>query len=143
MSVLRTTANTERGTQFYINTDTITYADCFDVNGTALASGGATNSLGVGLCLLRDMGKTLRLPNNTLSSTGANTKYRLLRKVQFVDLASMDLLTVTNGNQEGVINTSGATHKLGAGGTFYIELSPARAAGTAVRIPWASIASPY
>jgi hypothetical protein len=142
MSVLRTTANTERGSQFYINTDTITNADCFDVNGTALASGGATNSLTVGLCLLRDMGKTLRLPNNTLSSTVAGTKYRLLRKVQFVDVASMDTLLVSNGNQEGVISTSGATHKLGPGGTFYIELSPARAAGSGVRIPWARVTAP-
>jgi hypothetical protein len=142
MSVLRTVANTERGSQFYVNTDTITYADCFDANGTALASGGATNSLAVGLCLVRDMGKTLRLPNNTLSSTTSNTKYRLLRKVQFVDVSSMDLLTVSNGNQEGVINTSGATHKLLAGGTFYIEISPARVAGTGVRMPWARVTVP-
>jgi len=142
MSVLRSVANTERGSQFYVNTDTITYADCFDANGTALASGGATNSLAVGLCLVRDMGKTLRLPTVTLSSTVAGTKYRLLRKVQFVDAASMDTLLVSNGNQEGIISTTGATHKLLAGGTFYIEVSPTRAAGSAVRIPWARLTVP-
>jgi len=144
-SVLRTSANTERGTQFYVNADTITYSDCFDANGTALASGGTTNSLAVGLCLVRDMGKTLRVPVNTLSSTvSGQTKYRVLRKVQFVDAASMDYASTNSGNSntDGVINSSGATNKLLAGGCFYIEISPARAAGTAVRMPWVRTSCP-
>ena len=144
-SVLRKVAITERAVQFFVNADTITYADCFDANGTALASGGTTNSLAVGLCLVRDMGKTLRVPVNTLSSTvSGQTKYRVLRKVQFIDASSMDYASTDSGNSntDGVLNTAGSSNKLLAGGTFYIELSPTAVAGTALRVAWARTVIP-
>ena len=63
MSVLRTTANTERGSQYYVNTMTVVSAsgntsDFYNEAGTGITIGDG-DGLTVGLVLLRDMGKTV------------------------------------------------------------------------------------
>ena len=83
MSVLRTTANTERGSQYYVNTMTVVSAsgntsDFYNEAGTGITIGDG-DGLTVGLVLLRDMGKTVRLP---VATGGGSFGIRTLRKVQ-------------------------------------------------------------
>jgi hypothetical protein len=128
MSVLRTTANTERAVQGYINIVALgstTTADTFDATGAIITGGAITDSAAAGAVLVRDMGKTVRVPQlGNVVNTSGTTKYRVLRKVQLVHAASMDVASTNNGNSntDGVINTAGSSNKLLAGGTFYIEL---------------------
>lgn len=128
MSALRTTANTERGTQYYVNIVALgstTTSDAFDATGARITGGAITDSAAAGAALVRDMGKTLRVPVSTgVTNTAGTTKYRVLRKVQLVHTASMDVASTVgaNSNTDGVINTAGSSHLLLAGGTFYIEL---------------------
>ena len=146
MSGLRVKAQTERATQFFTNIVTIVVADRFDANGTALSGGSANTaahgtSTTVGGVLVRDMGKVLRVPVNSLSSTVAGTKYRVLRKVQLVDAASMSLASTVGGNSntDGVSSLDGATSGLLQGGCFYIQVGGTAADGTAYTSRWASL----
>jgi len=142
-SANRSVANTERGSQYYVNIATLgstTSADTYDATGAVISGGAVTDGMTVGQCLVRDMGKTLRVPINTsVINTAGTTKYRVLRKVQLVSAASMDYASTNSGNSntDGVLNTAGSSNKLLAGGTFYIELSPTAVAGTALRVAWA------
>ena len=146
MSTQRVKASTERGTQFFTNIVTIVVADRFDANGTAL-SGGAANtaahgtSTTVGGVIVRDMGKVLRVPINSLSSTVSGTKYRVLRKVQLLDVGSMSLASTVGGNSntDGVATLDGATSGLLAGGCFYIQVGGTAADGTAYTSRWANL----
>jgi hypothetical protein len=149
MSAMRVKSHTERGTQFFTNIATIVVADRFDANGTALSGGSANTpahgtSTTVGGVLVRDMGKVLRVPINSLSSTGANTKYRVLRKVQLLDRDSMSAASTVGGasNTEGVSDLAGATSGLLAGGTFYIQVGGTAADGSAYTSRWASLNLP-
>jgi len=146
MSGLRTKANTERGSAFFTNIVTIVVADRFDANGTALSGGSADTarhgtSTTVGGVLVRDMGKVLRVPVNTLSSTVAGTKYRVLRKVQLVDAASMSTAATVgaNSNTDGVSDLAGGTSGLLQGGCFYIQVGGTAADGSAYTSRWASV----
>jgi hypothetical protein len=146
MSGLRVKVNTERGSAFFTNIATIVVADRFDANGTALSGGTANTaahgtSTTVGGVIVRDMGKVLRVPVNSLSSTVAGTKYRLLRKVQLVDVGAMSLASTVGGNSntDGVSATAGATTGLLAGGTFYIDVGGTAADGSAYTSRWASL----
>lgn len=139
-SVLRSVANTERGSQYYINTTTTVVGDRFNANGVALTAGTLNSGSGnercgigaVGTILVRDMGKTLRVPINTLSSTVAGTKYRVLRKVQLVDVTSETTAATNNGNSntDGVSDQTSAATGLLAGGCFYIEFGGLLADGS-------------
>ena len=126
MSVLRTTANTERGSQCYVNIVALgatTTSDTFDATGARITSGAITDSAAAGGALVRDMGKTLRVPISTgVTNTAGTTKYRVLRKVQLVHTGSMDFASTNgnNSNTDGVY--SGSDNKLGTGAVFYIEL---------------------
>jgi hypothetical protein len=149
MSGLRVKAQTERATQFFTNIVTIVVADRFDANGTALTGGSANTaahgtSTTVGGVLVRDMGKVLRVPVNSLSSTVAGTKYRVLRKVQLVDAASMSLASTVGGNSntDGVSSLDAATSGLLPGGTFYIQVGGTAADGSAYTSRWASLTIP-
>lgn len=146
MSGLRTKANTERGSAFFTNIVTIVVADRFDANGTPLSGGSANTaahgtSTTVGGVIVRDMGKVLRVPVNSLSSTVAGTKYRVLRKVQLVDTSAMSTAATvgSNSNTDGVSATASATTGLLPGGTFYIDVGGTAADGSAYTARWASL----
>ena len=150
MSGLRVKASTERGTQFFTNIVAIVVADRFDANGTALSGGSANTaahgtSTTVGGVIVRDMGKVLRVPVNSLSSTVAGTKYRVLRKVQLVDVGSMSLASTVGGNSntDGIATLDGATSGLLAGGTFYIQVGGTAADGSAYTSRWTSLNLPF
>ena len=147
---MRVKTQTERGTQFFTNIVTIVVADRFDANGTALSGGSANTaahgtSTTVGGVLVRDMGKVLRVPINSLSSTVAGTKYRVLRKVQLVDAASMSLASTVGGNSntDGVSSLDNATSGLLPGGCFYIQVGGTAADGSAYTSRWVSVTLPY
>ena len=146
MSSLRVKASTERGTQFFTNIVAIVVADRFDANGTALSGGSANTaahgtSTTVGGVIVRDMGKVLRVPINSLSSTVAGTKYRVLRKVQLVDVGSMSLASTVGGNSntDGIATLDAATSGLLAGGCFYIQVGGTAADGSAYTSRWANL----
>lgn len=146
MSTQRVKVSTERGTQFFTNIVAIVVADRFDANGTALSGGSANTaahgtSTTVGGVIVRDMGKVLRVPVNTLSSTVAGTKYRVLRKVQLVDVGSMSLASTVGGNSntDGIATLDGATSGLLAGGTFYIQVGGTAADGSAYTSRWTNL----
>ena len=150
MSTQRVKVSTERGTQFFTNIVAIVVADRFDANGTALSGGSANTaahgtSTTVGGVIVRDMGKVLRVPVNTLSSTVAGTKYRVLRKVQLVDVGSMSLASTVGGNSntDGIATLDGATSGLLAGGTFYIQVGGTAADGSAYTSRWTSLNLPF
>jgi hypothetical protein len=149
MSGLRVKAQTERSTQFFTNIVTVVVADRFDANGTALSGGSANTpahgtSTTVGGLLVRDMGKVLRVPVNSLSSTVAGTKYRVLRKVQLLDRDSMSAASTVGGNSntDGVSDLAGATSGLLQGGCFYIQVGGTAADGSAYTTRWASLTIP-
>jgi hypothetical protein len=149
MSGLRVKAQTERATQFFTNIVAVVVADRFDANGTALTGGTADTpahgtSATVGRLLVRDMGKVLRVPVNSLSSTVAGTKYRVLRKVQLLDRDSMSAAsTVTgNSNTDGVSDITNYLSGLLPGGTFYIQVGGTAADGSAYASRWASLTLP-
>ena len=146
MSGLRVKANTERGTAFFTNIVAIVVADRFDANGTALSGGSANTaahgtSTTVGGVIVRDMGKVLRVPINSLSSTVSGTKYRVLRKVQLLDVSSMSLASTVGGNSntDGIATLDAATSGLLAGGCFYIQVGGTAADGTAYTSRWANL----
>ena len=146
MSTQRVKANTERGTAFFTNIVAIVVADRFDANGTALSGGSANTaahgtSTTVGGVIVRDMGKVLRVPINSLSSTVSGTKYRVLRKVQLLDVSSMSLASTVGGNSntDGIATLDGATSGLLAGGTFYIQVGGTAADGSAYTSRWTNL----
>lgn len=150
MSAMRVKANTERGIQFYVNSVAIAVGDRFNASGVALAAGSGNNersAIGAaGLIVVRDMGKTLRVPINSLSSTVAATKFRLLRKVQLIDVVSMSAAATVGGNSntDGVSDLGNAVTGLLPGGTFYIELGGLLADGTtALAVKWSNLNVPY
>ena len=134
MSVLRTTANTERGSQYYVNTMTVVSAsgntsDFYNEAGTGITIGDG-DGLTVGLVLLRDMGKTVRLP---VATGGGSFGIRTLRKVQRV---TQSAVTTTN---DGVINSAGASPQYGA---FYISLGVNDAASAVRAVKFARLTIP-
>lgn len=134
MSVLRTTANTERGSQYYVNTMTVVSttgntSDFYNEAGTGITIGDG-DGLTVGLVLLRDMGKTVRLP---VATGGGSFGIRTLRKVQRVTQAAV---TTTN---DGVIATAAASPQYGA---FYISLGVNDAANTVRAVKFARLTIP-
>jgi hypothetical protein len=146
MSALRVKAQTERTTQLFTNLVTIATTDRFDANGTALSGGSANTpahgtSTTVGGVLVRDMGKVLRVPINSLSSTVAGTRYRVLRKVQLLDRESMSLASTVgaNSNTDGVSDLAGSASGLLQGGCFYIQVGGTAADGSAYTSRWASV----
>ena len=135
MSALRVKANTERGSQFFVNTTTVVSAsgntsDFYNEAGTGITIGDG-DGLTVGLVLVRDMGKTVRLP---VATGGGSYGIRTLRKVQRVTQAAV---TTTN---DGVIATAAASPQYGA---FYIAVGVNDAASAVRAVKWASVNVPY
>jgi hypothetical protein len=135
MSALRVKANTERGSQFYVNTTTVVSAsgntsDFFNEAGTGITIGDG-DGLTVGLVLVRDMGKTVRLP---VATGGGSYGIRTLRKVQRVVQSAV---TTTN---DGVNAAAAASPQYGA---FYISVGVNDAANAVRAVKWASVNVPY
>ena len=135
MSALRVKANTERGSQFFVNTTTVVSAsgntsDFYNEAGTGITIGDG-DGLTVGLVLVRDMGKTVRLP---VATGGGSYGIRTLRKVQRVTQAAV---TTTN---DGVIASAAASPQYGA---FYIAYGVNDAANAVRAVKWASLNVPY
>jgi len=134
MSVLRTTANTERGAHYFVNTTTVvsasgTTSDFYNEAGTGITIGDG-DGLTVGLVLLRDMGKTVRLP---VATGGGSYSIRTLRKVQRVTQAAV---TTTN---DGVIATAAASPQYGV---FYISLGVNDSANAVRAVKFARVTIP-
>ena len=135
MSAIRTTANINRGSQFFVNTvaltnTTGTNSDFFGADGVGIAIDAGEGVGSAGLVLVRDMGKTIRLPANTGGSFGLRT----LRKVQRVTRSDV---STTN---DGVISAAGASPQYGI---FYIDLGTNNTALGAVHaVRWASVYLP-
>jgi len=117
-------SNTLQGNSFFINITSFTPGvDSLDATGTATAVTGLQGVQEAGALVLRDMGKTVRVP----ATSSSGTTQRILRKVQRFDggADTTGAFPVTNGFvgfNEGV---GGAADSASAGGyeTFYVELS--------------------
>lgn len=124
MSAARSLRSTVQGNSFFINITAFTPGvDSLDATGTAVAVAGLQGAQAAGALVLRDMGKTVRVP--ATSSSGSTQ--RILRKVQRFDggADTTGTFPVTNGFvgfNEGV---GGAADSSTATGyeTFYVELS--------------------
>ena len=104
-------------------------SDFYNEAGTGITIGDG-DGLTVGLVLLRDMGKTVRLP---VATGGGSFGIRTLRKVQRVTQAAV---TTTN---DGVINTAAASPQYGA---FYISLGVNDAANAVRAVKFARLTIP-
>jgi hypothetical protein len=135
MSAIRTTANINRGSQYFVNTvaltnTTGTTSDFFGADGVGIAIDAGEGVGSAGLVLVRDMGKTIRLPANTGGSFGLRT----LRKVQRVRRADV---STTN---DGVTSVAGSNPQYGV---CYIDLGINNTALNGTHpIVWASLTLP-
>ena len=131
---MRVKANTERGSQFYVNNQTLTSAsgttsDTLNEAGVGIAID-TGDGLGIGLVVVRDMGKTVRLP---VATGGGSYGIRTLRKVQRITSAAV---TTTN---DGVIASAGASPQYGV---FYIVVGVNDDDGFR-SLKWSSLNVPY
>jgi len=133
-SVARAPSTTRQGSTFFINISTFTPGvDTLDSTGAPVAVSGFQGAQAAGSLVVRDMGRTVRIPG-TSSSSSSNVQ-RVLRKVQRFDAGVLTAgpFPVTNGFvgfNEGV---GGAADSVSAVGyeTFFIEVTPV--SGTATR----------
>ena len=90
-SVLASTANVKQGNAFFTVLKTATAPDLLDATGTAITGAPSTALIAavVAGAVLRDMGKTIRVPANLKAG---QTRPQLLRKVQVVATAAMTAL---------------------------------------------------
>ena len=135
MSAMRVKANTERGSQFFVNNQLLvnaadTTSDFLNEAGTGLLITAGDGSLAAGAFIVRDMGKTVRLP---VATGGGSYSIRTLRKVQRITSAAV---TTTN---DGVIATAAATPQYGV---FYIVVGVNDDDGFRV-VKWSSLNVPY
>ena len=136
-------ASTSQGSRFYVNLAQIAAGtDTFDSAGNAITVTGVATTTTIGQLVVRDLGKTVRVPG---TSNGSGTAQRILRKVQRVDSnASTDASwPVTNGFvgfNEGVSGAadSGSGNNPTGFGTFYIEVGGV----TTGTVKWASVNVP-
>lgn len=147
------TANTTQGSSFFVNLLTITNGtDTFDSTGAAATLTGLPNSFTIGGLVVRDLGKTVRVP---AQSDGPNTtaNQRILRKVQRVDAnaaTGQQDFPVTNGFtgfNEGVGGgaDSGSGNLPSGFHTFYIDLGATATRGavnTGGVVKWARLSMP-
>ena len=135
-------ANTPQGSKFFVNIGSVTVnVDTFDSTGAVTSpTGFPSGAQTIGQLVVRDMGKTVRVP---ATSNGNNTTQRILRKVQRIDsIASTDATwPVTNGfvgfnaGVGGAADSGSGTNPSGFQ-TFYIEVGGV----TTGTVKWASLA---
>jgi len=123
-SLTRDVAAAKQGNNYFINVvEVIPGTHTFDVTGAAAPVTGLQGHQAAGALILRDMGKTVRVPGTY--NSGTNTQ-RILRKVQRFDgsAASTASWPVTNGFVGFNDGVGGAAADSVAGyETFYIEVS--------------------
>ena len=135
MSAMRVKANTERGTQFFVNNQLLvnaadTTGDFLTEAGVGQAITAGDGALAAGAFIVRDMGKSVRLP---VATGGGSYGIRTLRKVQRITSAAV---TTTN---DGVIATAAAAPQYGV---FYIVVGVNDDDGFRV-VKWSSLNVPY
>ena len=128
---MRTTVSTGRNSQYYVNNQLLVNAvgvtsDFLTEAGVGIAVDAGDGSLATGSFIVRDMGKTVRLP---VATGGGSYAIRTLRKVQRITSAA-----VTTSN-DGVIASVGASPQYGV---FYIVVGVNDDDGFRV-VKWASL----
>ena len=136
-SVTRSPQNTSQGDAYFVNLTALwphhhtldASGNEVEVTGIQYKEEGSANyySYPPGAMFLRDMGKTIRVPGQTINASYSG-RLRTLRKVQFVGQANQIGFPVTNGfvgYNEGV---SGGADKFSGAlpsgfATFYIDLN--------------------
>jgi len=125
--------NTSQGDAFFVNlTAFFPIQNTLDASGNAvevpgvkyLVSPGNNYSYPAGAVLLRDLGKTVRVPGQTLNAAYSG-KLRTLRKVQMVGRSNQVGFPVTNGfigYNEGVTGAQDSSN-VGGYASFYIDLN--------------------
>jgi len=128
-SVTRAPQNTSQGDAYYVNiTNFLPSYHVLDACGNSVEVAGVdyANTYSPGALFLRDMGKTIRVPGQTLDAVWQGP--RILRKVQIVGQSNVNNFPVTNGFvnvNEGVSGTADAQRGALPTGyaTFYIDLA--------------------
>ena len=129
-SVARSPQNTSQGDAFFVNLTTFTPTlHTLDASGNPVEVAGIQygSSYSAGALFLRDMGKTIRVPAQTIDAVWSGQQ-RTLRKVQVVGQGTSGPFPVTNGFigfNSGVSGSADAlTGTLPSGfATFYIDLA--------------------
>jgi len=135
-STVRATSSVRQGNGYFTNIATVATTDLLDATGAAATVGGPAGwqTGTIGTVVLRDMGKTVRVP---ATSNGYGNYQRILRKVQRVDPSAQTstAFPVTNGFvgfNEGVGGSADAGSGNNPSGfeTFYIEIGATNAAAS-------------
>jgi len=130
-SVGRAPQNTSQGDAFFVNITAFwPHHHTLDASGNEVEVAGVEyngNSYPAGSMFLRDMGKTIRVPGQTIDGQWSG-RLRTLRKVQVVGQANQEGFPVTNGfinYNEGVSGAADAFEGTLPSGyaTFYIDLN--------------------
>jgi len=126
-------STTVQGNSFFINITSFTPGvDSLDATGAVTAVTGLQGVQAAGALVLRDMGRTIRVPGG--QSASASNVQRVLRKVQRFDAGALTAgpFPVTNGFvgfNEGVGGAADGASTVGYE-TFFIEVTPESANAT-------------
>jgi len=129
-SVARAPQNTSQGDAFFVNlTPFVPSQHTLDASGNAVEVAGInyTTTYAAGALFLRDMGKTIRVPGQTIDAVWSG-RLRTLRKVQVVGNANQVGFPVTNhfiNYNEGVAGSQDVFQGALPSGyaTFYVDLA--------------------
>ena len=135
-SIARSPQNTSQGDAFFVNiTNFVPTAHTLDASGNPAVVEGVDYGIvySPGAMFLRDMGKTIRVPGQTLNALWAG-RSRTLRKVQYVGASNQAGFPVTNGfvgYNEGVTGAQDVYQgSLPSGyATFYVDLNDQNTTG--------------
>lgn len=121
--------NTSQGGAFFVNLTAFTAANhAYDASGNNVEVAGVNGgAYAAGELLVRDLGKTIRVPGQTIDGVW-NGRTRILRKVQIVGQANQVGFPVTNyfiGYNEGVSGAQDVFQGALPSGysTFYVDLN--------------------
>jgi hypothetical protein len=145
-SVSRSPQNTSQGDAFFVNiTNFVPSVHTLDASGNPVEVDGIeyNSTYAPGAMFLRDMGKTIRVPGQTIDAVWSG-RMRTLRKVQFVGQASQVGFPVTNGfgnYNEGVSGSQDTFQGTLPSGyaTFYVDLNNQNDSGPIVRFARLSV----
>jgi hypothetical protein len=121
-------ANVNQGSAFYVNVvaiSTVAAGDCYDATGTAFALGApAPDAPAAGTFVVRDLGKTIRVP----AQSSSGTVQRVLRLVQRLDAGARTAgaFPVSNGFvgfNDGVGGAAASGSNANGYQTFYIDVT--------------------
>jgi hypothetical protein len=136
-STVRATSSVRQGNTYFTNIATVATTDLLDATGATTVvvnNAGAWQTGTIGTVVLRDLGKTVRVP---ATSNGSGNYQRILRKVQRVDVGAQTstAFPVSNGFvgfNEGVGGAADAGSGNNPSGfeTFYIQIGATTAAAS-------------